>query len=176
MESKNRFSTKTDRTSSDFEQYFDFLRENWRNIISRHQAHSVSGQEAQLLVWEEFVKLKGGNEGVMVVRTNFDEIQSSKHSKKKIVASFDLKNPYLEETSAGGKTNTPVKNDSSCEISRPELEHMPFKPKFTVPLKQKAATDLDKVVPPNADRMCTEQKPFKVVNEEQDRTGEEVLR
>ena len=174
MESNGDAKTQAIRDNSiDFEQYFHFLGENWRNIISRHKAHSFSGKQAQSLVLDEFVKLNRGNEQAEVKAYN-NQNQSAKHGKK-IVGSFDLKNPYLEETRAGGEieSRNPELNDSTSEIFRPELENEPMKqkPKFTVPLKQKVSSASKKILL-NPAETCLEQKQVKGLYIQQENMGD----
>ena len=160
MESNGDAKTQASEDSLiDFDQYFQFLGENWRNIISLHKAHSFSGKQAQSLVLEEFVKLNRGNEQAEV-KAYINQNQGAKHGKK-IVGSYDLKNPYLEETRAGGEieSNNPELNDSTSDISKPELENGPLKqkPKFTVPLKQKVSIASKKILT-NPAEICLNQQ------------------
>ena len=157
MESNGDAKTQAIRDNSiDFEQYFHFLGENWRNIVSRHKAHSFSGKQAQSLVLDEFVKFNSGNE----MKAYNNQNQSAKHGKK-TVGSYNLRNPYLEETRAGGEieSRNPELNDSTSDISKPELENEPLKqkPKFTVPLKQKVSIASKKILT-NPAEICLNQQ------------------
>ena len=77
-----------EQCDDDMSEYFRFLEENWRSIVSASGTDNMSGSEAQDLVYRIFL---ARNEQ----KTSESRTKRSK-SGGKLVGSFSLKNPFLE--------------------------------------------------------------------------------
>ena len=126
---------------SENEAYFKFMEVNWRSILA-NQHKSLTGEEAQLLVWQSFMKINNND-----VKKNMN-VNRGQNSKSKIVSSFDLKNPYLENVSSGGERKW--SNTGKCELflnnTVPSCGQKPLKPKFIVPVKLQLETSKEVAV------------------------------
>ena len=138
------------------ETYFRFMAENWESIVLRNSSKIKTEKDAQELVWEEFVQMN--------VKKKIP-----KQKIKKIVGSFDLKNPILDHLK--GK-NEVTKNKSITETNiinsekGKEVENNPlkfpqkslYKPKFKVPDRGNLKSS-QKVLPVQAASTCSITRP-----------------